>query len=114
MPYAENSSRGIHLAKKENYDWRAAVDGHMKENPEFFRHDRPIPKTDFIEVLEDIHKHSELRYGQIMNNALQVKYGSNKHEGSGTCYDTFYTRDEEFTETLKEYRERCKEDGLYE
>ena len=94
---------------------KKVVDKHRRVNPEFFKHDRPIPKTDFIEVLEDIHRHSEMRYGQIMNNALQLKYGRNKHEGTGACYDTFYTRDEEFTEILKEYRESFKaKDGMYD
>jgi hypothetical protein len=76
-----------------------------------------IPKTDFIKVLEDIHERTDMRYGQIINNALQLKYGRKdcdcEKEGDDECkcknfngaaYDIFYTWDEELTEALEEFR----------
>ena len=74
-----------------------------------------IRKTRFLEILEDIHKRNDMRYGQIINNALQAKFGRKdcdcgKGDGCkcsndvGAAYDIFYTRDEDLTEIVEAYR----------
>jgi len=73
-----------------------------------------IPKTAFLEVLEDIHKRTDMRYGQIVNNALQVRFGRKdcdckKGDGCkcansvGAAYDTFYIWDKDLTDILDDY-----------
>lgn len=64
-----------------------------------------LPFTEFLNVLDAIHKKTDMRFGQILNNALQMEKGRNKHEGSGACYDTFYIRDEELTRIVKAFGE---------
>jgi hypothetical protein len=76
-----------------------------------------IPKTDFIKVLEDIHERTDMRYGQVINNALQLKYGRKDCDcgrdfmsgcecknSTGAAYDIFGIWDEELTEALEEFR----------
>src|ERR1700733_14676355 len=84
-----------------------------------------IRTTKFVQILEDIHKRTDMRYGQIINNALQSKLGRKdcdcgkdsfspaKDGGRCTCpnfngaaYDIFYTWDEDLTEILEEFRFR--------
>ncbi len=67
-------------------------------------------KTNFMEVLERLHVRDDERYGQIINNALQIKYGrkpivmkGNEPVNAGAEYDTYYIEDEEFTEILLDY-----------
>ena len=67
-----------------------------------------ILPTRFLDLLARLHEGSDMRYGQIMNNALQLKYGRNRHPGTGACFDTFYVTDEEFTAILEEYMKAAK------
>jgi hypothetical protein len=74
-----------------------------------------IRKTAFLEVLEDIHRRTDQRYGQIIDNALQIRFGrkdcdcGKKGDGcecanaGGAAYDTFYIWDEDFTDILDDY-----------
>ena len=70
-----------------------------------------IPKTRFIEVLEQIHQSTNERYGQIINNAYQIRFGRNDHPGGGACYDTFHIYDEEFTQVLLDYLRYLQQDS---
>ncbi len=88
-----------------------------------------VPKTAFLEVLEDIHKRTDMRYGQIINNALQRKLGrtdcdcgrkfaAEEESDQCTCpnfngaaYDIFSIRDEEVTKMLEEFRTYYLGDG---
>jgi hypothetical protein len=77
-----------------------------------------IRKTPVIRILEDIHKRTDMRYGQIINNALQVKLGRKDCDcgkgdmkcecknHNGAAYDIFYTWDEDLAEMLEEFRFR--------
>ena len=72
-----------------------------------------IPPTRFLDHLARLHEGSTMRYGQIINNALQLKFGRNRHPGSGACYDTYYITDEEFTDMLEKYIRAAKENGEF-
>ena len=84
-----------------------------------------IPPTRFLEHLARIHEGSTMRYGQIINNALQLAYGRKECDcgkGSDRCecqnhagaaYDTFYIHDEDFTDILEVYMKRAKETGEF-
>jgi hypothetical protein len=84
-----------------------------------------IPPTRFLEHLARIHEGSTMRYGQIINNALQLAYGRKECDcgkGSDRCeclnhtgaaYDTFYIHDEDFTDILEAYMRRAKATGEF-
>ena len=74
-----------------------------------------IRKTAFLEVLEDIHRRTDQRYGQIIDNALVVRYGRTacdckKGDGckcknaNGRAFNTFAVWDEDFTDILDDYK----------
>lgn len=74
-----------------------------------------IPKTKFLEVLEDIHRNTDMRYGQIIYNAISnhVPEGckvldDSKMDIKPPHYDFFYTYDENFTYCLIDYRDVLK------
>lgn len=84
-----------------------------------------IPPTRFLEYLARIHEGSTMRYGQIINNALQAVYGRKKcdcgkgfdrcecQNNTGAAYDTYYIHDEDFTDILEAYMTRAKETGEF-
>ena len=83
-----------------------------------------IPKTEFMEILENIHKNTDWRYGQIIYNALAdtvtendtTKVGglriSPNTVPSATMFDFFYVTDEDFTQVLKDMRDTLKKDPM--
>jgi hypothetical protein len=77
-----------------------------------------IPKTGFLEALQDLHERTDQRYGQIINNALQIRFGRKDCDcgkkgdscecpnSVGAAYDTFSLRDEDFATILRAYKAR--------
>lgn len=75
---------------------------------------------DFIEELKAVkERYPYLRYGQILNNALQTALGrkecdcNNKFDCkcrnmSGAAYDTFHISDSDLAKAIKQFREACR------
>ena len=106
-----------------------SVEDVAKNNRKIVAGDDPsksgIPPTRFLEHLVRIHEGSSMRYGQIINNALQLSYGRKEcdcgkgfdrcecQNHTGAAYDTFYIQDEDFTDILEAYMKRSKETGEF-
>ncbi len=67
-----------------------------------------IPPTRFLEFLARLHEGSDARFGQIINNALQLEYGKKRRSAR---FDTYYFTDEEFTAILERYAKSAKGKG---
>lgn len=67
-----------------------------------------VKKTSFIDILEAIHNTTDMRYGQIINNALQLEYGRKENLAE---YDTFNISDEKFTKILLKFKNKIELKG---